>query len=95
MVEEGNVRLDEDMNGLALSNGIKTHQKAKDSKDDDKGNLDGIIDQGQNESTKAKVNPGNLMMDYGEAQIKTDEENMNFTSDYNDEKLQMKEFLKI
>ncbi|MBW0550803.1 hypothetical protein O181_090518 [Austropuccinia psidii MF-1] len=95
MVEEGNVGLDEDMNGLVLSNGINTPQKAQDFKDDGEGNLDGIIDQEQNESTKAKVDPGNVVMDSGEAQIQTDEENIKFTSNHNDEKLQMKERLKI
>ncbi|MBW0567184.1 hypothetical protein O181_106899 [Austropuccinia psidii MF-1] len=95
MVEEGNLRLDEDLNGMALSNGINIPQKAQDFKDDGKGNLDGILDQGQSESTKAKVNPGNFLMDSGEAQIQTDEENINSTRNYNDEKLQMKEFFKI
>ncbi|MBW0576397.1 hypothetical protein O181_116112, partial [Austropuccinia psidii MF-1] len=87
MVEEGNIGLDEDINGLVLSNGINTPQKAQDFKDNDKGNLDGIIDQGPNESTKAKVDPGNVMMDFEEAEIQTVEENIKFSSNHNDEKL--------
>ncbi|MBW0571506.1 hypothetical protein O181_111221 [Austropuccinia psidii MF-1] len=87
MVEEGDIGLDEDMNGLVLSNGINTPQKAQDFKDDGKGNLDGIIDQWQNESTKAKVDPGNVVMDSEEAKIQTVEENIKFSSNHNDEKL--------
>ncbi|MBW0464126.1 hypothetical protein O181_003841 [Austropuccinia psidii MF-1] len=87
MVEEGSIGLDENMNEMLPSNnGINTSQKAQDFKDEGKGNLECIVDQGQIEITKAEVDTGNVVMDSGEAQIQTDEENMKFISNDNDEK---------
>ncbi|MBW0570167.1 hypothetical protein O181_109882 [Austropuccinia psidii MF-1] len=87
--------LHEDMKGMLLPNDIEALQKAQYFKEEDAINLEFIVDQGKIRTTKAKVDPGNVVMDSEEAQIQIDYKNIKFSSNHDDEKLKMKELCKI
>ncbi|MBW0477925.1 hypothetical protein O181_017640 [Austropuccinia psidii MF-1] len=85
----------EDMKGMLLANGIETPQNSQYFNAEDAISLECICDKGKIGTTKAKVDPGDVVIDSEEAQIKTDDKNINFSSNHNDEKLQMEENLKL